>query len=207
MINRTRMSFIILLVATACGLWFYAGRPATAQTFGSPTIVSLAVCDTHQVFRQYLKTKELRQALQSQSEQLRKDLESRDKQLRAKSEELAASSFAPGSQEYEQMRNALVKLSIEAKSLREISEAELRRQDMRITQSGYEDIYAAVAEVAKKKQLTIVLSQEQFSLVSARPEELYGKLYYRRPVLYSEKSLDITAEVIDLLNTKYKLGR
>ena len=207
MMNRIKIVFIILLVAAACGLWFYASRPATAQTFNSPMIVSLGVCDTHQAFRGSLKVKELRQELQTQSEQVKQDLASREKQIRDKTEELTASSFAPGSQEFEQMRTALVKLSIERENMAKISESELRRQDMRITQLGYEDVYTAVNEVAKKKSLTIVFSQEQFSLASARPEELYGKLYYRRPVLYADKSLDITAEVVDLLNTKYKLGR
>ena len=207
MINRTRIAFITLLVAAACGLWFYASRPATAQTFSSPMIVSLGVCDTHQAFLAYLKVKELRQELQAQSEQLKQELESKQQQIRQKTEELTASSFTPGSQEYERMLNALLKLRIEGETLAKISESELRRQDMRITQLGYEDVYAAVTEVAKKKQLSVVLSQEQFSLNSARPEELYGKLYYRRPVLYSDQSLDITAQVVDLLNTKYKLGQ
>ena len=207
MINRTRIAFIVLLVAAACGLWFYTSRPAKAQNFGSPMIISMGVCDTHQAFRAYLKVKELRQELQSHSELLRQELEQKKKLLNEKTEELTASQFVPGSEEFERMRDVLVKLNIEAESFGKISDADLRRQDMRITQIGYNDIYAAVAEVAKKKQLTIVLSQEQFSLSSARAEDLYGKLYYRRPVLYSEQSLDITAEVVDLLNTKYKLGR
>ena len=78
---------------------------------------------------------------------------------------------------------------------------------MRITQLGYDDVYAAVAELAQKRQLTLVLYKEQFSLASVRPEELIAKLYYRRPVLYADQALDVTSEVIELLNTKYKLGR
>jgi len=207
MINRNRIVLIVLLLGAACALWFYASRPATAQTFSSPMIASIGVCDTQQAFREYLKIKDLRDKLQAHSEQLRQDLNSREQQLRDKTEELAASQLVPGSQEYERMREELVKLSVETKNFREISQAELSHQDMRITQFGYEDIYAAVAEVAKKKQLTVVLSQEQFSLASARADELYSKLYYRRQVLYADKSLDITVEVIDLLNTKYSLGR
>ena len=207
MINRNRIVLIVLLLGAACALWFYASRPATAQTFSSPMIVSIGVCDTQQSFREYLKIKDLRDKLQAHSEQLRQDLNSREQQLRDKTEELAASQLVPGSKEYERMREELVKLSVEFKNFRETSQAELSYQDMRITQLGYEDIYAAVAEVAKKKQLTVVLSQEQFSLASARADELYSKLYYRRQVLYADKSLDITVEVIDLLNTKYSLGR
>lgn len=207
MINRTGIVIIVLLVAAAGGLWLCGDRSATAQTFSSPMIVSAGVCNPHQAFRQYQKVVDMRTQLQSRGEQLRQDLSAKEQRVLKQKEELAASQLAPGSPEYERMWEDLVKLSVETKTFKEISQAELTRQDMRITQAGYEDIYAAIAEVAKKKQLTLVLSQEEFSLASARTDELYSKLYYRRPVLYSEPSLDITAEVVGLLNSKYKLGR
>ena len=207
MTSRTRITALLLTSAIVVGLWAYANRNADAQqTFSSPMIVSVGVCDPHEAFRTYLKVTELRQELRAQSDQLRQEVEAKDKQLRDKTEELTASQLAPGSQEYERMHENLVKLTIEAKTFREVSEAQLRIQDMRITQIGYNDVYAAIAELAKKKQLTVVLSRERLSLASARPDELFSKLYYRIPVLYADESLNITAEVADLLNTKYKLG-
>ena len=208
MTSRTKIVGIILSVVVVFGLWFYSSRPATAQNFSSPMITSVGLCDPHQAFQEYLKVKELRDGLRAQSDRLRQDLEAKQQQIRQKTEELTASQFVPGSEEFERMRDVLVKLNIEAESFGKISEAELRYQDMRITQIGYNDIYAAIAEVAKKKQYTVVLSQEQFSLAAGRPpDDLVSKLYYRRPVLYADQSLDITAEVVELLNTKYKLGR
>ena len=207
MIKRTGVIIIVLLVAAAGGFWICGGRSATAQTFSSPMIISAGVCNPHLAFRQYQKVNDMRTQLQSRGEQLRQDFAAREQRVLKQKEELAASLFVPGSQEYERMYEDLVKSSIETKTFREISQSELTRQDMLITQTGYEDIYAAITEVAKNKQLTIVLAQDEFSLASARPEELMNKIYTRRPVLYADQSLDITAEVVGLLNSKYKLGR
>ena len=207
MIKRTGVIIIVLLVAAAGGFWICGGRSAKAQTFRSPMIISAGVCNPHLAFRQYQKVNDMRTQLQSRGEQLRQDFAAREQRVLKQKEELAASLFVPGSQEYERMYEDLVKSSIETKTFREISQSELTRQDMLITQTGYEDIYAAITEVAKNKQLTIVLAQDEFSLASARPEELMNKIYTRRPVLYADQSLDITAEVVGLLNSKYKLGR
>ena len=209
MSNRTKIVYLLVGLVVVIGLWAYWDRKVAAaqQSFASPLTVSIGICDPHKAFQDYLRTKDLRDELRKKSDQLGQELDAKDKEIRSKTDELAASGFVPGSPEYEQRRDALVKLSIEAKNSREVSENELRREDMQITQLGYNDVYTAVEELAKKKQFTLVLSREQFPLASGRPEELLSKLYYRRPILYTNESLDITGEVVELLNAKYKLGR
>ena len=204
--SRTRIVYLLVALIVVVGLWAYWDRQATAQSFSSSLNMSIGVCNPHRAFQEYAKTKDLRESLRKQGDNLRQELEAKENELRTKTEELAASGFAPGSEEYEQRREYLVRLSIETKNFREISENELRREDMQITQIGYDDVYAAVAELAQKKQLSLVLYKDQFSLASGRVEELFAKLYYRQPVLYAEQALDITSEVIESLNTKYKLG-
>ena len=208
MSNRTKIVCLIVSVAMVIGLWAYSDRKATAQQpFASPVIVSVGVCNPHKAFQAYLRIQELRDELRKDTDRIRQELEAKDKELRSKTEELAAGNFVPGSAEYEQRLNELQKQQIDNEGLAKFSKNDLGRKDMRITMIGYSDVYAAVEEVAKKKQLTLVLSEEQFSLASQRVEELFGKLYYRRPVLYADKALDITGEVVELLNTKYKLGQ
>ena len=206
MSNRTKIVYLLVSLVVVIGLWAYWDRKATAQSFASPLTVSIGVCDPHKAFQDYLRIKDLRDELRKKGERIGQDLDAKDKEIKSKTEELAASGFIPGSPEYEQRRDVLVKLSIEAKNSREVSENGLRREDMQITQLGYNDVYAAVEEVAKKKQLSLVLSREQSPLASRTPDELLSKLYYRRPVLYANESLDITGEVVELLNAKYKLG-
>ena len=208
MSSRTKIVYLLVALATVMGLWLYSNRRATAQqTFVSSILVSVGICDPHAAFQQYEKTKELGAALQTKSQQLQEQLKAKEDKLKRKAEELATSGFAPGSQEFEKMQEALLKLSVENKNFADFSKAQLQREDLRITGIGYEDVYAAVQEVAKKKQLTLVLSQEQFPLASRSLDELRGKLYYRRPVLYADKALNITSEVVELLNTRYKLGQ
>ena len=208
MSSRTKIVSLLVALVVVISLWMYSGRRADAQqSFASPLIVSVGVCDPHAAFQRYDKTKELAAVLQTKSQQLQDQLKAKEDELKRKSEELATSPFTPGSQEFEKMQDALLKLSVENKNFADFSRAQLQREDLRITQVGYEEVYAAVQELAKKKRLTLVLSQEQFSLASRSLDELRGKLYYRRQVLYAEKTLDITDEVVELLNTRYKLGQ
>ena len=208
MSSRTKITCLLVASAVVVSLWMYSGRRADAQQpFASSLIVSAGICDPHEAFQRYDKTRELAAALQTKSQQLQDQLTAKEEEIKKKAEELATSGFTPGKPEFEKMQEALLKLSVENKNFADFAKAQLQREDLRITQLGYEQVYAAVQEVAKKKQLTLVLSQEQFPLASRSLDELRGKLYYRRPVLYADKALDITNEVVELLNTRYKLGR
>ena len=207
MISKTKIVCLLVALVVVFGFWVYSGRRADAQSFASPLVVSVGVCDPHEVFHRYDKTRELAAALQTRSQQLQEQLKAKKNELKTRSEELAASGFAPGSQEFEKMQDDLLELNFENKKLADFSRAQVQREDLRITQVGYEEVYAAVQELAKKKQLTLVFSQEQFSLASRSLDELRGKLYFRRQVLYADKTLDITSEVVELLNTRYRLGQ
>lgn len=208
MSNSTKIVCLIVSLVVVIGLWVYSDRQAAAQQpFAPPVIISVGVCDPHRAFQAYLRAKDLRDELRKDRDRLNQELKARDTEFRGKTEQLTAGNFVPGSAEYEQRLNELQKQKIDNEGFAKFSDNDLRRREMWVTILGYNDVYAAVEEVAKKKPLTLVLSQEQFSLASQRVEELFGKLYYRRKVLYADKSLDITGEVIELLNTKYKLGQ
>ncbi len=204
--TRTRIIYILVGLSVVVGLWAYWNRCATAQPLTSTISMSIAVCDPHKAFQEYRKTKDLRASLRKQLDKFRQELEAKEKRRRSSAEALTTTGLTPGSVPHENRRQELVRLGIEIKHFREISDNELVRERLRITQLGYDDVYAAVAEVAQKRKLTLVLSKQQFPLAGGGRDELFAKVYYRRPVLYADQGLDITDEVIELLNNKYKPG-
>jgi len=205
------MNLKVTIICLAClavvgfGLWITINR-VTAQAGTSPT-VAIAVCDPHKAFMGYQKTMTLRKDLSDEGARIKKQIDDSEKERQAKATELTGGNFTAGSPEYETRRLDLLKKTIEADTFAKVSDNELRRKDMMITEDGYQDVYKAIEKVAKKKNLLLVLSRDDFPLESQRVEELLSKIYYRKPVLYAIDAIDITDEVTQQLNTDYRLGR
>ncbi len=199
-----KLACLLAFLAAGLGFWTYT-RSVTAQNvaLGTP----IAVCDVHKVYQAYKKVVDLKAKLTAERDRIQAEVNDANRQLKNMQDELAASGFLPGSPEFEKKRKEVVQKGIQTKIFADYSQNELRRQDMRIIDSCYQDIYRAVKKVAAKKGILLVLAREDLSRPSRNFEELIPNVYYRRHVLFAEPSIDVTDEVSDQLNTDYQLAR
>ena len=201
--TRTKLISLCVLLTTGFGFWVYC-QTGTAQANAS--LGSLAVCDVHKAFEQYKKTSELRAAFISDQATLRAEAGAKERELKEMSEALNASGLRPGSPDFERRRADIIKKVLENKNFVDITQAELKRRNIQISDRGYQAVYEAVRKVALKKGLTLVLYKEDLTQPSQSGEELMATISFRRHVIFSDDAIDITAEVVEQLNTDYELG-
>ena len=202
--TKTKTICLLSLFPLALGFWVYS-QTVTAQ--GNAPIAAFAVCDVHQAFREYAKPTDLKNAIVADGKRIKALIDEANLQLQDMDSELRTSGLLSGSPEYERDLKKLIKKRIETKNFMEFSQAELQRREMQINDRCYQDVYKAVKKIALKKNILLVLSREDISSPSQRPDELLRNIYYRRHVIFSAPEIDITHEVIAQLKTDYKLGR
>ncbi len=200
--TRTKTISLLALLSLPLGFWLYC-QTVTAQA--NAPLTPVAVCDVHQAFGEYQKTIDLRDKLRADSDRVKLQVKDANLQLQDMRSDLQASGLLPGSTDYERRLREVVKKTIETKNFVELSQAQLQRRDLQITEVCYQDVYNAVKKVALKKNILLVLSREELALPSQRLEDLMPKIYYRRHVIFADPEIDITSELIEQLNTDYKL--
>lgn len=200
--TRVKMVGLLALLTTTLGFWIYS-QNVRAQA--NAPLGPLGVCDIHKAFRDYNKTIELTSALTADGARIQGEITALKQLLKNMSEDLKVSGLLPGSPDFERRRTELLKKNIEAKNFADFSQNELRMREFRIRDGGYQDIYKAVKKVAAKRNLLLVFSREELNLPSQRIEDLIPNIFYRRHVIFADDSIDITAEVIEQLNTDYEL--
>ena len=201
--TRTKLISLFVLLTTASGFWVYC-QTGTAQANAS--LGSLAVCNVHKAVEQYKKTLALRAALMSDQATLQAEAKAKGRKLKEMDEALAASGLLPGSSDFERRRSKIIKTALENKNFADITKAELSRRNFQINERSYQAAYKAVRKVALKKGLTLVLYKEDLTQPSQSGEELMTRVSFRRHVIFSDDAIDITAEVVEQLNTDYELG-
>ena len=205
MSKRTATICLLALAVTVIGFWIYSDQTAWGQSrssaFGS---VKIGVCDPHEVFQQYVRKTALQGDLDDKKREVQAEMKAIQSNIKAKRDMLQTGTFKPETREYQNKTKELLTLTVEHETKAKWYESDLRRQDAEITRMCYEDIYKAIDTMAKKKGLTLVLTHEEFELQSQTVQELISKLYYRRPVLYADPGLDITQEVVDLVDAEYR---
>lgn len=201
--TRTKLISLFVLLTTGLGFWAYC-QTGTAQANAS--LGSLAVCNVHKAFEQYKKTVELRAVLMADRATLQAEAEAANRKLKEMQEALASSGLRPGSSDFERRRAEIVKKVLKNKNFVDITQGELRRRSLRISDKGYQAVYQAVKKVALKKGLILVLYKEDVTKPSQTGEELMARVSFRRHVIFSDEAIDITAEVVEQLNTDYELG-
>ena len=199
-----KLACLVAFLAAGLGFWSYA-RSVTAQNIAPGT--AMAVCDIHRAYQAYKRVVDLKAKLTDDRDRIQAEVTDLNRQAKNMQDELAASGFLSGSPEFEQKRREILKKSLETKNFADLSQNELRRQDMRIVETSYQDVYKAVEKIAAKNGILLVLVKDDIPGASRNYEELIPKIYYRRHVLFADASINITDEVIEQLNADYQLTK
>lgn len=186
-------------LAALCAVALFAATPmiAAAQNIG--------VVNIQKVFNDLREVKDIKTQFSAKAEQLQSQKAAAESRVKGLTESRAQ--FKPGSTEYDNTNKEIVKLVTESQVQLQIAQAELTQQQKVQTKQVFDKIDAAVAEVAKAKNLAVVVSQlapelSQEMMERANPEQLNQALF-SRSVLYAAPNVDITADVVTKLDAGY----
>lgn len=178
-----------------------AAEGASAPAAGA----KVAIANTVKIFNEMQELKDLRQKMDSDLKLL--DGMSREKRERLNNLKNQRDTLKPDTPQYQEKNAELLRSAIEYETWGKLNQANAQRDQKMQTKMLFQKIEAAVAEVAKQKGFDLVLSDQRPEL----PEDLDNiqveqlrALITSRTVIYAAEKIDISSDVLALLDQKYK---
>lgn len=176
-----------------------AGRPTQAQGPGAPP--KFGVVDLGEVLREFKEVQEMEAKLQQRAAEFKKEGEARRDKL--DTIRFERDRLHPDEPKWLQLQKELNRLSVElelwAKFEKNDIEAESREQQSRL----YKKALQAVETVAKQRGLETVFQLDSIDLNDPK-DMVTSQRMSVRAVLYASPSVDLTKDVIAMLNQASK---
>ena len=184
------------------------GPVAAAAPLPAPSsAIRVAVANPARVFNEMQETKALQSKMVEDEKRFTAEKADREKQI----EQLKASrqNLNPNHPQYEELSNQFLKASIEYKvwleSRRLIAEQTQKRQMKML----FEKIQGAIAEVARDRQVDVVIADNKDPLPSDATLEQVDiralrSAILQKEVLFAGERADLTDSVLALLDARYK---
>ncbi len=195
----------VLLLVLVGGVGLVSLARSEAQTAAGTAPVKVAVCNLVQVFGEYQRAKDLTKDLDDQ----RMALEAENKKRTERSAELRTEleGYKVGSPKHDETLQKAQRHEIDRRVWIQMQQEAMLRKHRRLTEEMYKDIRAAVAAVAKDREIEVVVQLESGDLAGAQNiQELVSQMD-RQKVLYAAPQADITALVLQRLNEGYRLQK
>ncbi|HSI33522.1 MAG: OmpH family outer membrane protein [Phycisphaerae bacterium] len=193
--RRSLSTFALALVAAVLPAGIAAAQ-------GSPTI---GVVNPARVFNEMQETVDLKQKLAGDRQAIENEEKARVNDVEEARK--AARLFNPGTAEFKAKNNEFMTKAIALQTWRELTKADLARQQKTQMKDLFTKIESATKDVAKMKKIDLVLVDQRADL----PEDLeqinvdqLRALINQRTILHADPKLDISGDVISVLNAQYK---
>ncbi len=184
-----------LLLSTALVIF-----PASTRSLAATKV---AVVNVPVVSERYRKTTDLEarfDAIRNRLKQERAAMQDRlDRQRRSLMEELK-----PGTPEFAERRKSVAMLEAEIQWFVESESAHVERGLAESLRSIYADVHAVVAEIAKEKGYDLVLASDLLPPETPENPNQVKQQILLQKVMYWSPNVDITDEVVNRLNGRYK---
>ena len=191
---RTRLVTGSVIAALALGFTFMAGYAAQLRL--QPAVV--AFIDIEKVFNSL----DSRQASEAAIVELAKTMEQKTTTMREELELLQAEleSLEPGSTAMADMNESVVSVAGRLRAYQKYAALLLEREQANDLRETYERIRTSAAEYSKKEGIDVVLLNDSIPMME--PADSAGTLEQisSRRILYAGTSLDITEELIAMMN-------
>jgi Skp family chaperone for outer membrane proteins len=191
---------------TACvALFITALLPALVRAQAS--ISKVAIANPVKIFNDIAETNDLKARMQSDQ----KNIEAEELRRRTQLNDLKAQRDAlkPDSPQYAEKNKALLDASIQYEVWGRLTNMEIQRQQKQQIKTLYDKIRSAIAEVAVKKNIELVLAEQGIDLPADLEQinmDQLKVLINQRNVLYNTALVDISADVVATMDLKYKSG-
>lgn len=185
-----------IVVAAAAALFAAAPFSSPARAQNAPRGSVVAVIDLDYVLKNSDRFKEIRLALNSESEALNQEAKEADKALKKLAEE--ARSYEGGTPEHKEIEAEFARKKADIEVSLKQRDTELSQKHARELFGVYEEILDLVKDYCEKNAIDVVLQ-----VYTETPEESQVQLRQRRmaqTVFYSVKEIDITNDILNLHN-------
>lgn len=193
----SRSSFAMGVVALAGVALVLAWSQGRAQ--GPPPDSKYAVVDVERVVDTCQQSVDTKRMISEKGDRLQKQFESRRQAIHTKQADFTA--LHPDSPEAYKLQEELDRLQVEFETVQKIEQGELMRERNLWVAETYRQLMATIKQVAESRGLDIVLFQDRFDPKNP-PNKIIERMGPRR-VLYARKYLDLTDEVLRLMNEAY----
>lgn len=191
-----------LVISVIAGMSMMIGSLALAAD--APNI---AVANTARIFSEMQELKELQAKLSSERELLAGV--NREKRQKLEALQAARDALKSDTPQYKEKNAELLKAAIEYETWSKLNQVNFEREQKLQMKSLFEKIEAAVAEVARQKKIALVITDHRpelpENLDALNMDQLRG-LINARTVLYAGENVDISNDVLALLDARYRSG-
>jgi len=200
--NITLVMVLAVLTAFGSGWWLSVSHAADKV---SPPPAKVAVVDIVKLFNEYQRTKEINERLNKEKLELQNQRKQKLDRVEALKGQLE--SLHPDSKDYYQRQKELLEVSIDLKNFTEIKTEEIKREFRVLTEDIYNEMLKLIEQVGRDMDYDLVLYLDRMEIQGEDSFPALLEKIRQRKVLYSAKHVDITDNVLEVLNQSYKLRK
>ena len=197
--NARHVALLSLAIAAVVLILFAAHVPAQAQ--GQPPALKVATASASKIFLGIKEMHELQAKFKEELANL--DKESRARQQKVADLRGALELIKPEAPQYEEQSRAYMQAASDQKAWVELNQGLASRKEKLQTKMLFDKITATIAEVAKERGIDFVVSEPPALNIDRMSSQDLTQAMAQREILYSNASLDLTADVIARLDERY----
>lgn len=164
----------------------------------------VAVVDLVKVFNDFEQTKAVNEAMRAYRDKLAQEADQKMAEIKAEQDILDKTDAA--SPDRQARITKIKRMQLEYNVWESLEKDFVSEQYVAWVKRTYQMVTDGIAEVAKKQGVQLVVTEEQVDTSVTKPEALLQQILNRK-VVYADKSVDISAEVLATLNANFaKLG-
>jgi len=160
----------------------------------------VAVVNVEEVFANYKRPAVLEQQIRAKQQAVVEEAGSRRDQIERKRQALQA--FKPGTADYEEKHRALRREEIDFQVWSTLEEEAIKKEHKEMFRAIYNDVKRGVAKVAKQRGYNIVLTYDTLTEEAPDSVALRQQILLQK-VIYWEPQIDITQEVLKVINDEF----
>jgi Skp family chaperone for outer membrane proteins len=163
--------------------------------------LKIGIVDINDIFDNYEKRKDLDQQLKDMEVEFKDELESKKKVMIDLNEETQLLDL--GSEQRNKNMETLERKNVELEGYAKLAERQLTKRYKNAFEKIYEEISKEVDAFGKENNYSLIIKKEKSDLQSNQISDLQFKIGIRT-VLYSSSRIEVTSNITDRLNTRYK---
>ncbi len=192
----TKMPIICLVFALLASLICTNINIANAETED----FKIGIVDIGNVFEKYQKRIDLDQELKEQEKEFQDEVNKKRKEIIDLDEETQLLDL--GSESRSNNENLMERKNVELEGYAKFAERQLLKKYKNFFENIYQEVVQKVEKIGEQEGFDLIIKNEEADLKSNEISDLQFKIGIRT-VLYHSDSVDITFDVVDILNASY----
>ena len=191
-----RMSIMCLAFALLASLIYTNINIANAEAED----FKIGIVDIGNVFEKYQKRIDLDQELKEQEKEFQDEVNKKRKEIIDLDEETQLLDL--GSENRSNNENLMERKNVELEGYAKFAERQLLKKYKDFFENIYQEVVQKVEKIGEQEGFDLIIKNEEADLKSNEISDLQFKIGIRT-VLYHSDSVDITFDVVDILNASY----